>query len=559
MIEAHAMDRDGERYVCGCGPNILQTPCSPASSSSSSNSEMRPRTMARAVNAQRGAGRHRMTRHDYELIVTYLEVPENFAAITESGRKTKVGGRNLTKTTAFRHMAVSLCAQRFTLCNGNTMGKKVMRYVEMYKKAREFYLSTGAGLTDADIAAGLSFEQKMERMCHFFYRMHALYGACANIEPPAVGDSGLPDACIFDTTSLFPDSQPVPNVAATGIHLELSDDEEEAADREEDPMDFLDEEVDAVDYQTVPDGGGHGFVPTAMNDAEGGPDILNQTARSALDVEDPQPEVEAPNVPQAPSRGGVSQHSGEDLRSSRRDRPPRPGRDRPPTGERKNSLISAYKDQVKEKLVLRKAAQEHKVTFRDAILDDRRQAREAKQRSRMADALELERRARADRRSILMAELVKGGKTMDDVAAAFHMLDNVEQMINAMAMAGKIWNDEEVLNLIHAVREVWTAEMSNPTSLRIWDLIWMKLVQAGIPCSNLEAKFKWGSVFSDQILVAGCLERLGPESYWRMTLYDRTRSGLPADFPRLWFDEIDAFIRWKTLAWVTGSALGPSS
>ncbi|KAL3676876.1 hypothetical protein R1sor_026824 [Riccia sorocarpa] len=543
MVEAHAMDRDGERYVCGCGPNILQ-------SSSSSNSEMRPRAMARAVNAQRGAGRHRMTRHDYELIVTYLEVPENFAAITGNGRKTKVGWRNLTKTIAFGHMAVSLCAQGFTLCNGNTMGKIVMWYVEMYKKARIFYLSTGAGLTDADIAAGLSFEQKMERMCHFFYRMHALYGARANIEPPAVGDSGLPDACIFDTTSLFPDSQPVPNVAATGIHLELSDDEEEAADREEDPMDFLDEEVDAVDYQTGPDGGGHGFVPTAMEDAEGGPDILNQTARSALDVEDPQPEVEAPNVPQAPSRGGVSQHSGEDLRSSGRDRPPRPGRDRPPTGERKNSLISAYEDQVKEKLVLWKAAQEHKVTFRDAILDDRRQAREAKQRSRMADTLELEHRARADRRSILMAELVKGGKTMDDVAAAFRVLDNGEQMINAMsatvppvlaitwykvdramwpgtqnapllsvAMAGKIWNDEEVLNLIHAVREVWTAQMANPTSLRIWDLIWMKLVQAGIPCSNLEVKFKWDSVFSDQILVAGCLERLGPESYWRMTLY----------------------------------------
>ncbi|KAL3699286.1 hypothetical protein R1sor_017308 [Riccia sorocarpa] len=106
MVEAHPMDRDGERYVCECGPNILQTPCSPASSSSSSNSEMRPRAMARAVNAVRSAGRHRMTRHDYELIVTYLEVPENFAAITGSGRKTKVGRRNLTKTTSFGHMTV---------------------------------------------------------------------------------------------------------------------------------------------------------------------------------------------------------------------------------------------------------------------------------------------------------------------------------------------------------------------------------------------------------------------------------------------------------------------
>ncbi|KAL3677262.1 hypothetical protein R1sor_027210 [Riccia sorocarpa] len=273
------------------------------------------------------------------------EVPDNFAAITGSGRKMKVGGKNLTKTTAFGHMAVSLSAQGFQLCSGSIMGKKVMRYVQMYKNARTFYLSTGAGLTEADIAAGLSFEQKMEQKCHFFYRMHALYGARANIEPPAVSDLGLPDDCIFDTTSLFPDSQLVPNVAASAIHLELSGDEEEAADREEDPMDFLDEEeVDAIDYQTGPDGGGHGFVPTARDDAEGGPNIANQTARSALDVEDPQLDVEAPNIPQAPSRGGVSQHSGEDLRSSGRDRPPRPCRDRPPTGERKNSLISAYED-----------------------------------------------------------------------------------------------------------------------------------------------------------------------------------------------------------------------
>ncbi|KAL3702074.1 hypothetical protein R1sor_020096 [Riccia sorocarpa] len=353
MVEGHAMDRAGERYVCGSGPSILQSPCSPASSSSSNNSEMRPRAMARAVNAQRGAGRHQMTRHDYELIVTYLEVLENFAGITGSSRKTKVGGKNLTKTIAFGHMAVSMCAQGFPLCNGGIMRKKVMRYVEMYKKARIFYLSTGAGLTDADIDAGLSFEQKMERLCHFFFRMHALYDARANIKPPTVGDSGLHADCIFDTTSLFPDSQPVPNVAATAIHLELSSDKEEAADREEDPRDFLDEEeVEAVAIR-----------PAQMEAAT----VLCR------------PRWMMPK--EALSRRGVSQHSGEDLRSSGRDRRPRPGRDRPPTGERKNSLISAYEEQVKEKLVLRKAAQEHKVAFMDAILDDRRQTREAKQRA----------------------------------------------------------------------------------------------------------------------------------------------------------------------------------
>ncbi|KAL3685093.1 hypothetical protein R1sor_003115 [Riccia sorocarpa] len=59
------------------------------------------------------------------------------------------------------------------------------------------------------------------------------------------------------------------------------------------------------------------------------------------------------------------------------------------------------------------------------------------------------------------------------------------------------------------------------------------LLRSEIQCSNLEAKSKWDSVFIEQILVAGCLERLGPESYWIMIAYDLMRSGLLVDFPRL--------------------------
>ncbi|KAL3681720.1 hypothetical protein R1sor_024676 [Riccia sorocarpa] len=322
MVGGHDMDRDGDRYEGGSGPGIVQYPCSPASSSSSSNSEMRLRVMARAVNSQRAAGRHRMSRHDYELIVSYLKIPENFAAITGGGRKMKIGGKNWTKVTTCDHMAVSLCVQGFPPCTGSVMGKKYNQYLQTYKNARIFYKSTAAGPTDEEIAAELSFEQKMAQKCHFF-RMHVLYGAHANIEPHAVGDSRLPVDCIFDSTALFPDSQPVPNVAATAIHLDLFVDKEEATDREEDPMDFLDEEeVDVVDYQTGPDGGGLSSVPTATFDADGGPDIANQTARSALDVEEPQPDVEAPNVPQAPSRGGVSQHSVQVLKETLSMSPP---------------------------------------------------------------------------------------------------------------------------------------------------------------------------------------------------------------------------------------------
>ncbi|KAL3691252.1 hypothetical protein R1sor_004903 [Riccia sorocarpa] len=118
------MDRDGHGYEDGRGPVIMQCPCSSVTISSSSNNEMRPRAMARAVGSQKSAVRHRMTKHDYELMISYLEVPENFNGITGGGRKTKVGGKNFTKTTVFGHMAVSLYAQGFPKCNGGIMGKK---------------------------------------------------------------------------------------------------------------------------------------------------------------------------------------------------------------------------------------------------------------------------------------------------------------------------------------------------------------------------------------------------------------------------------------------------
>ncbi|KAL3685287.1 hypothetical protein R1sor_003309 [Riccia sorocarpa] len=292
MVGGQAMDCDGDMYVGGSGPGILQYSCSPASSSSSSNNEMKPRDMARTVNAQRATARHRMSRQDYELIVLYLEVLENFVAITGGGRKMKIGGKNWTKVATCGHMAVSLCAQGFHLCNGAFMGKKYNRYVETYKKARIFYKSTGVGLTDEEIAAGLFFEQKMEQKCIFFSNACSIW--CPRQHRTA---------CSWRFKTAY------------------------------------EEEVDVVDYQTGPDGGGHCFVPTARYDADGGPYIANQTARSALDVEDSQPDIEVSNVPKAPSRGGVSQHLGEDLRSSGRDRPSRPGRDRPVAHKRTKKFV----------------------------------------------------------------------------------------------------------------------------------------------------------------------------------------------------------------------------
>ncbi|KAL3680662.1 hypothetical protein R1sor_023618 [Riccia sorocarpa] len=293
------MGREDVVYVDVGGPAIfLNRSVSPASScsSSSSNSEMKPRAMARSVGAQKNAARHRMTKQEYEMIVTYLENPDNFAAINGCGKKTKITGKTLTKVTAFGHMAVTLCAQGFFKCSGVIMGKKVARYVSTYKNARTFYLGIGA-----------------------------------NVEPSAVGDAGLPAEIFFDDRDLCQDSQAAFQFSAA--EPMLSGDEEEAADREEEPIDLSeDDEID------------------------------NQTASN--------------RVPQQ-SRGDASVQSVDDVRSSGKTIR---SKDRPPPPERKTSLITAYEEQVKEKLVRRKEAQYQKVSFRDAILEDRRQAREQRER-----------------------------------------------------------------------------------------------------------------------------------------------------------------------------------
>ncbi|KAL3679510.1 hypothetical protein R1sor_022466 [Riccia sorocarpa] len=122
------------------------------------------------------------------MIVTYLENPDNFAAINGCGRKTKITGKTLKKVTAFDHMAVTLCAQGFFKCSGVIMGKKVARYV------------------------------------------------------------WLPAELIFDDRDLCQDSQVSFHFSAA--EPMLSGDEEEAADREEEPIDFS--EDDEVDNQTAP-------------------------------------------------------------------------------------------------------------------------------------------------------------------------------------------------------------------------------------------------------------------------------------------------------------------
>ncbi|KAL3675960.1 hypothetical protein R1sor_025908 [Riccia sorocarpa] len=124
-------------------------------------------------------------------ILDVCEDFDHFQQIVGNGKKTKVDGKNQTKKTAFGHMAVHLAALGFPPCNGTVMGKKFDRFYDSYKRARIFYTGIGVGITEEESRSGITLEQKMNAKCPYFFRMHALFGNRANVDPPAVGDFGL--------------------------------------------------------------------------------------------------------------------------------------------------------------------------------------------------------------------------------------------------------------------------------------------------------------------------------------------------------------------------------
>ncbi|KAL2641963.1 hypothetical protein R1flu_009550 [Riccia fluitans] len=154
-------------------------------------------------NARTGS-RHKMNRKEYKMIVRYLEDPEHLAEILGSGRKTKVSGKHPSKQTAFGVMAVHLASLGFPICTGAIMQKKFDRYLASFKKAREWSMSTGAGLIEEEVTREMTIEDKLNQKCPFYHRMYAIFGHRANIVPPTTTKDGLPPELEVEEDSSVP-------------------------------------------------------------------------------------------------------------------------------------------------------------------------------------------------------------------------------------------------------------------------------------------------------------------------------------------------------------------
>ncbi|KAL2644440.1 hypothetical protein R1flu_012027 [Riccia fluitans] len=148
----------------------------------------------------RTGSRHRMNRKEYEMIMGYLEDPEHLVEILGSGRKMKVSGKHPSKQTAFGVIAVHLASLGFLVCIGAIMQKKFERYLASFKKAREWSMSTRAGLTEEEVTRGMTIEDKLNQRCPD----NAIFGHRANIIPPAIAKYGLPPELEVEEDSSVP-------------------------------------------------------------------------------------------------------------------------------------------------------------------------------------------------------------------------------------------------------------------------------------------------------------------------------------------------------------------
>ncbi|KAL2620513.1 hypothetical protein R1flu_000718 [Riccia fluitans] len=223
------------------------------------------------------------------------------------------------------------------------------------------------------------------KKCPFYFRMHALFGHRANIEPPALAHGGLPD-----------------------------DEGDELADGG-----LPDNEGDEED------------VRNSANDGPFHSDVIpgiNATTTSPVDLSEEEYEDDLIADRDGKVASGQTQSS---LQHPKEDNNNRMGRNegKRPFGHKSN-LIHIHEESVQEKTQYRKVALDARESFREAMLTEKRMARAQKERIREVQDKENRKRAKVDRHAALLTELSKAGKSLNEIRTLFELLDCVEKAVD---------------------------------------------------------------------------------------------------------------------------------
>lgn len=112
------------------------------------------------------------------LIVERPEITKNFFMWNGRSARRELGQRHPTKKTVFQLMLVwiqSTCLLAFVR-NGDNLGKQFARYQQKYKDALSMKGDSGFGLSMEELCVGITLDNKLEKFCPHFWRLHVLYG-----------------------------------------------------------------------------------------------------------------------------------------------------------------------------------------------------------------------------------------------------------------------------------------------------------------------------------------------------------------------------------------------
>ncbi|CAM6127660.1 unnamed protein product [Calypogeia fissa] len=159
MVSAAANSGGGQRTATHARPAPATSRPTPAQSPTATVSDIR-----------------KLTRSDLGKIVDWLEVDDNFAMLH--------GTRD-------------------------NLRKRFNRYYAKYKEALALKNDSGAGLSIREMRAGISMDDKLDRLCPHFARLDVLYGERHNVDQPALSSVGIPGVPEVYREALSDDDSPI--------------------------------------------------------------------------------------------------------------------------------------------------------------------------------------------------------------------------------------------------------------------------------------------------------------------------------------------------------------
>lgn len=140
----------------------------------------------------------RLTREDYERIVNWPDVEENFNTMYGTCQKTKFDGECVTKISKLDKLAkiLNMKSNNQLQLTGKLLQYRTIGYRQKFQKTKAWLSQkTGAGVSLDEQQSGVrTSKELLEKKCLFYERMNNFFGNKANINQPCVVEHSMIDS-----------------------------------------------------------------------------------------------------------------------------------------------------------------------------------------------------------------------------------------------------------------------------------------------------------------------------------------------------------------------------